>query len=494
MTANTTSTTTMASSTTMTPSSGNNKNNNVDFKGGYLLMKEIQRNISFRAYEEVCGMGDSKSLKQLYDLVFEKYHGAGPDGFGLAEKFMKGIEMFEGIYEDKVDEVTGNHERVLKTVLHCKSNVKIISDPDERIGGINMITLTASSLRKRDTLLQGRQIWEMGKQVEENGRKVLAILCRSKYKEGTVASGEGWEDYMKYCRYKMKKLSDEKEGEKRKKQRMTQAAAASSESTSILESQSTTTSILTEGDEAIADDEDNEAQLIKDWDSHAVFPGYLSWALWGHIPMPGTDPDYKSQQFQASSDTTGNNKNKKGRVASRAKKAKTEEVARRVDTERGDSKPVQAMWAYVHRSGKFYDNMEKQSQADFVRSCLKNRLEHADSMLQRVAPLVYANPDCLENKEMYKDWEPLQEYLEYMQEIKDVRAQMKRIGDAAMEELNRKTAAAAAAGRSNTPISAAGVSIPREVIALDQEEEEEKQDNDDEESSNDSLLTPVRNP
>jgi len=146
-------------------------------------MKEIQRNISFRAYEEVCGMGDSKSLKQLYNLVFEKYHGAGPDGFGLAEKFMKGIEMFEGIYEDKVDEVTGNHERVLKTVLHCKSNVKIISDPDERIGGINMITLTASSLRKRDTLLQGRQIWEMGKQVEENGRKVLAILCRSKYKE-----------------------------------------------------------------------------------------------------------------------------------------------------------------------------------------------------------------------------------------------------------------------------------------------------------------------
>jgi len=49
---------------TTTTTSGSNRQP-VEFVGGFFLMKEIQRNISFRAYEEVCAMGDGKQLKDL---------------------------------------------------------------------------------------------------------------------------------------------------------------------------------------------------------------------------------------------------------------------------------------------------------------------------------------------------------------------------------------------------------------------------------------------
>ena len=145
-------------------------------------------------------------MDQLYATAYDMYHGTGPDSLGLAEKFMKGLEMFEGIYEDNFDEMNGKHERVLKKVLHCKDH-KVITDEDVRLAGINMTSLTANKFDGK-SLIQGRQIWDMGKQVQENGRKILAIVSRStKYKDGTVASGEGWEDYLKYCRYKMDMLA-----------------------------------------------------------------------------------------------------------------------------------------------------------------------------------------------------------------------------------------------------------------------------------------------
>jgi hypothetical protein len=69
--------------------------------------------------------------------------------------------------------------------------------------------------------------------------------------------------------------------------------------------------------------EDEEAQLLKDWNDTATFQGYMAWAVWGHIPMPGMDDYYKSQQFSASTEIGEGNvdKKRKGRVASRDNKA-----------------------------------------------------------------------------------------------------------------------------------------------------------------------------
>ncbi|KAG7348520.1 hypothetical protein IV203_017225 [Nitzschia inconspicua] len=92
------------------------------FEAEFFMLKEIQRVTAFRAYESVVTIGDSFSQKQLEQMAFEKYHGIGGDSIGLAEKFMKGIEMFEGIYEDTVNDMTGQNERVLKFVLHFEAS------------------------------------------------------------------------------------------------------------------------------------------------------------------------------------------------------------------------------------------------------------------------------------------------------------------------------------------------------------------------------------
>ena len=194
--------------------------------------------------------------------------------------------MFEGIYEDKLDEVNGKHERVLKNVLHCKG-IKIISDKDVRLGGINMTTLTANKYSKNKSKLQGRQIWEMGKQVEENGRKVLAIVSRSRYKEGQLASGESWEDYLKFCRYKMDQLSNKeknKDGAKTKKKKKQQnqftGEDKDNEQEEVVNTNGGAGDEFQQEDEEDPDDADNnvdtEAQAIKDWlGEHCNFPGIL---------------------------------------------------------------------------------------------------------------------------------------------------------------------------------------------------------------------------
>lgn len=78
------------------------------FDGGFYVLKEIQRNICFRVYDEINAMGEGKNMNDLYALCYDRYHGNGPDSLGMAEKFMKGLEMFQGIYDDVVD---GLHRR-----------------------------------------------------------------------------------------------------------------------------------------------------------------------------------------------------------------------------------------------------------------------------------------------------------------------------------------------------------------------------------------------
>lgn len=499
---------------TTTTTSGSNRQP-VEFVGVFFLMKEIQRNISFRAYEEVCAMGDGKQLKDLYELVYTKYHGKGNDGLGLAQKFMQGLEMFEGIYEDKLDEVNGKHERVLKNVLHCKG-IKIISDKEVRLGGINMTTLTANKYSKNKSKLQGRQIWEMGKQVEENGRKVLAIVSRSRYKEGQLASGESWEDYLKFCRYKMDQLSKEKnkDGAKTKKKKKQQnqftGEDKDNEQEEVVNTNGGAGDEFQQEDEEDPDDADNnvdsEAQAIKDWESTATFPGYLAWALWGHIVMPGME-EYKSQQFSAETKSVGD-KTRKSRVASRSNKAKEEAVARGTEEGRGLSRRDELLSEHFHRSNEFYDKLEMQGDAEFVRSCLKNRLEHAEAMLQRVSPIVYSKPEYLLEKEKYKDWEPIQEFLQCKKEIAIAKAQLTCLGDEAMERINNRkrksSSPAAVRGRSSTPTSArTGVSssslhVPSEVIAVDgldtpeqQQQQQRNYDVLDDSSSSSSSVSPL---
>jgi len=445
-------------------------------------------------YEEINAMGDGSNLNDLYAMAYERYHGTGgPDSLGVAEKFMKGLEMFEGIYEDSVDAASGNHESVLKKILHLK-DVSIITAADERLNGINMKSLRAN---KKDgkSVLQGRQIWDMGKQVQENGRKVLAIVSRStKYKDGKVASGEGWEDYLKYCRYKMELLAKaEREGKNKKRKNVVNGDDSSEEVV--------TTTTANDNDNDV--DEDEEAQLIKDWDGTATFPGYMAWALWGHIPMPGLDPEYKSQLFSAkdlgskkSNKKTNKKNNKGGRTASRSDIAKAQQgsvLQRAAEAEKGPTRKELLLEQQLVQSGDFYDAMEQQGRAEFVRSCINNQLEFLNARLMAVSPVVYSKPECFSDHDTYKDWIPLLEFKECRQEIARLTAELKAMGDEMKKLMADKKKKAATRRQRSSVTTGTGhstLNVPGEVIVVDgpttigrhrndDEDKDEQEDNED---------------
>jgi len=52
------------------------------FDGGFYVLKEIQRNICFRVYDEINAMGEGKNMNDLYALCYDRYHGNGPDSLG----------------------------------------------------------------------------------------------------------------------------------------------------------------------------------------------------------------------------------------------------------------------------------------------------------------------------------------------------------------------------------------------------------------------------
>jgi len=434
----------------MPPKKNNNK---FGFEGGYALMKEIQKVIAFRAYEDVNALGESMRIQDLHDRVFEKYHGVvggggnnGHGRLGLAEKFMKGLEMFEGIYDEEVDHVTGKLERVLKPILHCKPGSRIIADEDTRLKGINMLVLTANRYTDK-SLLTGRTIWDMGKQVEENGKKVLAIVSRSKYKSMSLPSGEQWEDYLKFCRYKMYQLS--KEEKKRKASRTTTSSSASftagddsATDYDNLDSPAAGAAVSSPGgddaDDGCRNDDDNpdeEAEHIKNWESHWSFPGYMAWALWGHICMPGLDTEYKAQQFlpgdeddddnnnKVGGDNNGNNrKKKKGRKMSRKDKANhngeslrgTTTTTLDGSTSNGtNSIREQLLAEHLKQTREFYATYkEQQGMTEQLIAIINKKIDEANMKIMEVSSLVMQRPSCFENPQEHLNWYPFKVYYE----------------------------------------------------------------------------------
>ncbi|KAG7350217.1 hypothetical protein IV203_009577 [Nitzschia inconspicua] len=143
----------------------------VEFEAGWFIMKEFQDSICFRAYDAVQGLGDSYSQAQLQELAFQKYHGSGEDSHGLAEKFMNGIEMFQGIYHDEMNRVTQRSENVLDPIYHLRHDKRIVSDPNPAVKGINLTTL-AAKLTTDKSVITGRTIWAKGLRVQAAGRKL----------------------------------------------------------------------------------------------------------------------------------------------------------------------------------------------------------------------------------------------------------------------------------------------------------------------------------
>lgn len=391
--------------------------NKVQFVSGYLFTKELQRCISFKAYEYVCCQGKGLKRSQQHDLAYKKYHGmSNDDSIGLAEKFMKGIEMFGGIYDASPDPVTGSVQKVLKPVLHCTGH-KIVSDPNKELKGINMTTLT--STKKSDlTLISGRAIIEMGKKVEENGRKVMSIVLRSsKYSNKKLPSGEEWEDYLRYCRYKMALLLGTKQS-----------------GDDDDDDQFSPPIIDLPTSSADADDADTEAQKIKDWNSSWIWQGYMAWALWGHLMIPGMPEEFKSKMFMTGDESSETKSGANSRKSSRKEQAKEESKERmNAGGVAADGRGIPAIKEifsnHVRNSERFYIQMEDATDTEQLFNCINKRIDEANRSIMEVSQIVYSRPECFDNPEGHMNWYPFRRYWESVKARDSAMAELKELED-----------------------------------------------------------------
>ncbi|KAG7340789.1 hypothetical protein IV203_024332 [Nitzschia inconspicua] len=414
----------------------------VEFEAGWFMVKNIQDVICFRAYDAVQGLGKSYTTKQLQELAFQKYHGIGEDGLGLAEKCMLGIEMFEGIYDDKRNVITCRREQVLDTIFHLKNDKKIVSDPNPAVKGINLTTLTAKTSTDRSPIT-GRTIWEKGRRVRDAGRKVHAYCMKSsKYNDpNTKLSREQWRDYLKFCRYKMWKETQKKKYGK--------------ETSDIMEQNGS--------DDVVEDDEEEDA-AIKDWDNPWIFPGYMAWALWGHIPKDGLE-EYKAGSFMTSDSCTHEKSNASdsctheksgastaGTSSMRKAAANMEDQEREasilddsssrgVTSSRGVSRQEQSLKLQTLTARQMIctamDTNTIVNKYKVKKVTLDMQVTLIRDRQKTMEKLVLQKPECFDNHEhYYATYVPYKIYMDCDTELQELVAQYKVLDDEMVEEID----------------------------------------------------------
>ncbi|KAG7360235.1 hypothetical protein IV203_035334 [Nitzschia inconspicua] len=471
----------------------------VEFEAGWFIMKEFQDSICFRAYDAVQGLGDSYSQAQLQELAFQKYHGSGEDSHGLAEKFMNGIEMFQGIYHDEMNRVTQRSEKVLDPIYHLRHDKRIVSDPNPAVKGINLTTLTAK-LTTDKSVITGRTIWAKGLRVQAAGRKVLAYCKKSsKYSDpNTKVSGEQWEDYLKFCRYKMWKESQQS-GSKTK-------SCPPREETSGMQEQNSADGVgdvedddilsappdVEEKDEEKESTEDLTVELttdeeeaaIKDWNSSWIFPGYMAWALWGHIPKDGLE-EYKADSF-ATSDSCTRKKggaSAAGRKSMRKAAAKVEDQKRETSMLDGSGSGIGGQESLKLKTFALRQEISTAmtttsivSKYNAMKVSLDKRVALISNRKNSMEKLVFQKPECFDDHEhYYATYVPYKVYMDCETELEELTDQYKDLDDqmlAEIEAINPKNETRSGRKRDSGELSASPTNdLSNEVIFLDDESE-----------------------
>ena len=286
--------------------------NKLKFKGKSTIMKELQRTASFWAYNTVHTSGNSKAQNAIEELVAKRYFGdpSDKDSMGYAEQLVNGLNAFASMYDPQfeVEELTatapgggtGLRRLTMRSQFHCSSDLIVCSqNPNDE--GINMAVLSSKALSNRGQL-SPNNIFKNAKLVEQNGRKALALVQRSEFKDGKMPSGKNYQDYLLFLRETMYKELvcttglDECTG---KKGNADDGSTASDH-----------------GNNPPATD----SNMKDDW----FFPGFISFALWGPITPDDSGLEYKAEAFFSGDDIGGNNggggnDNKSRKAAGRAK-------------------------------------------------------------------------------------------------------------------------------------------------------------------------------
>jgi hypothetical protein len=196
-------------------------------KGGYAIMKELQKLASFQVYEHINCSGITYLENALYDTAYQLYHGGmpAPNGgttIGYAAKLLHAMEAFDFLF-DSVEGLPGydGAHHVLKNYLVGREDDagKIIVS--EKEGDVSPIYLSAVGYQQMQNI-NGRTVWENGRAVMENCRKFEALMIDSEYKDNQLPSGKNHKDFAEFIRkefYRQKKIPGikKKQEEKAKK-------------------------------------------------------------------------------------------------------------------------------------------------------------------------------------------------------------------------------------------------------------------------------------
>lgn len=427
--------------------------------------------MAFRAYESIVAQGDTRGCKRLYDEIYENFHGKEGDktSIGLAKKCVKGLEMFEFMYD--IDVGSGQH--VMKEVLHPdQPHVKIIAHKDKELQGINLTTLSGKS-KNDPSSITDRSMWEWAKEVEANGRKMAAIIERSPYKNMTVASGEAWEDYLKYCRYKfMMLMKKEYQAKKKAAKKGKEKAQEKNAGAEDLSEEEEDADVEVEQEEEEEEDplharepgeadgeeeakkeeeedeedhdppsQDVEAQKIKDWNGKFVFNGFIAWALWGHLTPKGGE-EYKATAFWSKNNTPKEDKHTMTRKSARMDAASASRRDRTNSlTSEGRGVPhkdyvAQQMMKDSSDFNKMLNSsLEYQSNVTALQTelnVLEKHLNVIQQDLQTLAPIVMC-PDRAHFWEDVTGWAkkfpPFGDYLKARESKEEVLERMNHIAD-----------------------------------------------------------------
>ena len=370
--------------------------NKLKFKGKSTIMKELQRTASFWAYNTVHTSGNSKAQNAIKELVSKRYFGdpKDKDSMGYAEQLVKGLNAFASMYEPRLD-----HDDELRTTMpamgldcltmrrqfHCSSDLIVCSaNPNDE--GINMAVLSSKALSNRGQL-SPNNIFKNAKMVEQNGRKALALVQRSEFKDGKLPSGKNYKDYLLFLREAMYKELV---------------------CTTVVDGKGSDD----EGSTASADGNptpaanNNNSEMKEDW----FFPGYISFALWGPIMPDDAGSQYKAEAFFSGEDTNNCNK-QQAKAAGRAKLRAAELEERHYSTPsststRGGRKAAgemneQVTPAPANKDILFAAYIAQQETAALVQQRLKQKNEERKLMMRHL------NSKIKNFQKELKMWKPL---------------------------------------------------------------------------------------
>lgn len=436
--------------------------NKIQFTGNSTLMKELQRTLSFLAYNTLLKSGESMSTKKLQDNALLLYFGDlnNPDSMGYAEQLMKGFGPFSAMFEESVDVSKGTRRLKMKSIYHCLSNdIFVSTDPQDK--GISMPVLSSKRMNNR-VRLSARSIWEFAKSVEKHGKKALAIVMDSEYadtaKTGIFPSGKCYDDYLLFIREKMCKeigavVVDNDDDE------VTSTASGNEVNTQNTNNSGSKDVVMKEG-----------------W----FFHGYIAFALWGPILPDGMDPSYQTIAFM--SDDSGE---KVGRRQSKASQINDTKTIRSSSLSTGSlrdtsSKTDFLLAASIAQQNIDSNNVKSLRELDIEMGILKEKVKRAERAVDRISTHLSAEMINEANNNVYKKFEEANEVLrnaeneleEFVKKFKDEKNKRNPYEDVVRDTLSlfhldqnqddTVTPKAKKLCRSNTPMSSIDIIMEKE--------------------------------